>query len=82
MNVPWVSMILCRIFFKYFLVTRKLISGTRKFSGLLLSTKPRSWGRISLKRRRPSVVSTMPVMTSPFAFFLLILTRILLWRVM
>ena len=67
---PWVLMTFSRICFNCFFFTRKSISGFNSLPGIVLSTKPRSWGMISLKRIRPTVVSTMPVISVPSAMVL------------
>ena len=74
---PCVLITFSRICFNPFLPTWKSTSSFTSFPGIVLSTKPRSCGRISLKMKRPNVDSTLPVTTVPSASVLLTRTIIL-----
>ncbi len=65
---PWILIHFSRIFFNCFLPTWKSISSASIFSSLLRSTKPKSCGIISLKSKRPRVVSRIFSIGAPAAF--------------
>ena len=62
---PCVLITFSRICFNCFFPTWKSISRRSLFSSFSRSTNPRSCGMISLKMKRPSVDSTIPVIFSP-----------------
>ena len=80
-TAPCILMTFSKICFNCFLPTWKSTSSLSKSSGFVLSTYPKSCGRISLNRNLPSVDSTLPVTVSPSGVFLVTLTLILVCSV-